>query len=238
VWTWGWIVAAKKVKRTRALRGAGRKPRGAVLLVTRHIKRKKRAPAAEVRRRKAAHKAQWKTSGDGSRLLALDVSSRAVGWALFEHNKLLTYGKYEHVGDAHGEKLHNYLEWLAALFAEVHPTSVAVEAAFQGRHRNAFAVLTLYRAALLVAHMRTYGRELPDKNQIPPHLIKRVLAVPKGTHTENKARVVAVINQLYGTAFRFDAARPDDKARNDDDIADAVAVGHAWCALWAEPADE
>lgn len=200
----------------------------------RQPKRKPKSPTtpkATARRSRAVAHAAWRTVGDGTRLLAFDVSSKAVGFAEFWQGALVGHGKYEHVGDGHGERLVNYLDWLAKLFAARTPTAIAVEAPFQGRHRYAFAVLTLYRAALLVGAFRYQGTELPDENQIPAHLIKRVLDVPKGTHTENKAAVVELINALYDTQFRFDPTRAANKSVNDDDVADAVAVGHAWYAL-------
>lgn len=166
-------------------------------------------------------------------MLALDVSGTCVGWAFFEDRKLTRYGRRRQEGPGHGQRLAGYHDWLLELFTELAPTVVVVEAPFQGRFKKAFAVLSLYRGILLAAYHRHFGVELEPEYELPARLIKRVLDMPDGlTHDEHKAAMVAEINSRYGTRFRF---YPNDrtKLRSEDDIADAIAVGEAWFALYA-----
>lgn len=172
-------------------------------------------------------------------MLALDISSVAVGWAFFVNGELRQHGKYLQEGEGHGPKMHAFMHWLMDMFVRLEPTQVVLEAPFHGRNSNAFAVLQLYRAVAMLAHMEVFSRELPAVNQIPAHLIKRVLGlsrpqVPKkDQHSANKRAVCELINQLYETRFQFIES---DSAKNtsSDDVADAVAVGHVWHALWVE----
>lgn len=204
--------------------------------------RKQKGEQRAARRKRATQRAQWRTVGDGKRLLAFDVSSVCVGWSLFCDGKLTEHGKYLQAGKGHGERLSAFTDWAHTMFKKYKPTTVAVEAPFQGRHRYAFAVLSMYRAALLIAHWEAFGVELAAENQIPAHTIKKTLGVEKAPtkdpakrHAFNKQVVIEEINRLYQTRFRYvgdDAA----KRKSDDDIADAVAVGHAWYALHAPEA--
>jgi Holliday junction resolvasome RuvABC endonuclease subunit len=189
------------------------------------------------RRQKAAGRTPWTTTGDASRLLAFDVSSVCVGWTLFVNGKLAQSGKYLQRGEGHGERLITYAAWLRRLFDDLAPSAVAVEAPYQGRNPVSFAVLTLYRAALLMVHFNYFHRELPDNGQVPAYMVKRVLGVERAKstnrekrHEENKRIVVDEINRLYDTNFRF-VAEDKKKTKTEDDIADAVAVAHVWLAL-------
>lgn len=141
-------------------------------------------------------------------------------------------------GKSHDERLANYADFMTGLFKEYEPTEVAFEAPFQGRHRNAFAVLSMYKAVIHMVHWRVLGRALPEANQLPAHLIKKVLGVPhikagntEERHAANKRAVVKLINSLYGTAFLYVDSDEKGKQKSEDDIADAVAVGHVWYHL-------
>lgn len=189
------------------------------------------------RRQRASASTQWTTTGDPSRVLAFDVSSVCVGWSLFVDGRLHDYGKYLQVGQGHGERLVRYLQWLREVFDTLKPTAVTVEAPYQSRNPVSYAVLTLYRAALLMAHVWYFGRELPDNAQLPAYLVKRGLGVERAMakdrdkrHAENKKLVIEEINRLYDTRFRY-VDGDAKKKKSEDDIADAVAVGHVWLAL-------
>jgi Holliday junction resolvasome RuvABC endonuclease subunit len=213
-------------------------------------KRRKRAKSAgwrrvgkagkpQARRRKRIPKPPIQTNGDGAKLLAIDFSSSCTGWAYFESGRLRSSGKNRMDGKSHSEKLAGFLDWAVKLFSDLKPSEVALEKPFQGRHANAYGVLSMYKAVLMLAHWKVFGRPFPEENQLPAHVIKKALGVPKSKekttdkrHTDNKRAVIKVINGLYGTAFKFS----EDK-RSEDDIADAVAVGHVWYALHVDNQD-
>ena len=64
-----------------------------------------------------------------SKLLALDQSSRITGWAIFENNKLLKYGKFnaETVGENIGDRLHYIRQEITTLIKENNITDVILE---------------------------------------------------------------------------------------------------------------
>jgi Holliday junction resolvasome RuvABC endonuclease subunit len=189
---------------------------------------------APQRRKKA--KQPHKTNGDGSKLLAFDFSSACTGFAYFESGTLKDHGKHVMSGKSHSEKLNGFLHWVIATMRQYKPTAVAFEAPFQGRHANAYGVLSMYKGVVLSAHWHVFETPFPDENQIPAHIIKKVLGMPKAKgattaerHTANKRMVIKLINGLYGTSFQY--SDPESKRKSEDDVADAVAVGHAWYAL-------
>lgn len=162
------------------------------------------------------------------RVLGLDISSKFVGWVVFDDLEPHIHGLYRHVGVGHGERLGNYLTWLCALFEQYHPNEVVVELPFAGRRRNTFGILTLYISVTILAHYQYTGKEMPDDNKLQAREIKHLMQVQRGKdHDENKAIMVEVINRLYGLQLRFDS-HDSVKKFSEDDIADAYAVVVAW----------
>lgn len=182
------------------------------------------------RKRNPPKTTTWRTEGDPARLLALDPSSVAVGWAYFEAGSLKNYGRFLQIGREHGERLLNFHAWLTDLFTELNPTTVTFEAPFQGRHRNAFGVLSMYKGAILSAHFDVFGNELADRNRLPAHIVKRAMGLPKGTHEQNKKAGVEWVNKRHKLTLRY-IHEDTKKTRSQDDIADAIAVGDVWHAL-------
>lgn len=161
-------------------------------------------------------------------LLALDLSSKCVGWSVFTHGDLSAYGKYLQRGAGHGEKLARFGPWLEALIRETHADVVILEQPFNGRNRNAYRVLLMYVAKVVELHWRRFHRELPPTCQIPPTTVKRLLKFPRGAdHAANKRIAVEAINGLYDLDLTY---KHNDvtKEESDDDIADAIALGRAY----------
>jgi hypothetical protein len=162
------------------------------------------------------------------RVLALDLSSQCVGWAVFDNGELVTYGRYRQCGESHGEKLATFDVWLIDLLKWQAPTHVVVEAPYAGRVRHTYGILMLYVGKVLEQHFRHFGEEMPKHHLVPAHLVKRILGVKKGTsHEQNKKRVLLLINQLYGLSLKF---KSNDRTKrvSEDDTADAIALNRAW----------
>lgn len=160
-----------------------------------------------------------------SSLLALDVSSVCVGWALFRGLSPVAHGKYLHKGKAHGQKLAEFEDWLTSILDKEDPEVLVVEAPYAGRRRYAFGVLMMYYGVVQMAHMRWRKHELPNEHRIAAHQVKRLLNLPKGaTHTARKIIALERINQLYGMSFVFS----ENKKNSDDDTADSMAVARAY----------
>lgn len=167
------------------------------------------------------------TSGPG-KVLGLDISSKFVGWAVFEDLEPRQHGLYRQQGKDHGEKLHTYLNWLLGIFKEFKPDNVVIELPFAGRRRKTFGILTLYTAVTMLAHWRYFSRELPEDNKLQAREIKHLMQVTKGEdHDENKQIMTDAINRLFGLNLRFDAT-DTSKRYSEDDIADSYAVVLSW----------
>jgi Holliday junction resolvasome RuvABC endonuclease subunit len=162
------------------------------------------------------------------RLLALDVSSVTVGWAVFDDSALLRFGKWHPPGDdgTHAERLSNYLHWLELMLEEWDVDLLVVERPYSARNRKAFFVLSRYFGVAEIAHWRYFAAELPDEQSIQPKAVKDELgAVRDGlTYEGRKKLMVDIVNDLYDLHLKY---KPRSK-QSDDDVADAIAVGHAW----------
>lgn len=172
-----------------------------------------------------------RTRGNGNpaeRVLALDTSSVCVGWALFEDGRLLHYGRHHHPAGDHGEKLATFRDWLKMVVQQYRPAQVLYEKPFAGRRRNAFGVLSMYVAVLLLVHWEAFGIELPDVNAVPAREVKRRNKMRKGKdHEQNKKLGVLLANRLYGLRLKY---KNKDKTKkvSQDDTADAILLGRSW----------
>lgn len=164
-------------------------------------------------------------SSDKYTIIGLDTSSKCIGWSLFEDGRLVTYGKHRLDSGKHGEKLANFNEFLIKLFSAHQANEVIIEMPYRS---SAYGILMWYIAVVLLSHYQVYERELPAKNMLQTRTIKTCLGVESGKdHNENKALMVARINDMFGLNLVF---KPKDisKIVSGDDIADAIAVAWAW----------
>ena len=61
------------------------------------------------------------------RLLSLDQSSHITGWAFFENEKLIEYGKFNLIAEDIGERLWDYRQAIEKLIKKYNPDKVAFE---------------------------------------------------------------------------------------------------------------
>lgn len=163
------------------------------------------------------------------RTLGLDVSSKCVGWAVFDDATLVKCGKYRVLGASHDQRLSQFEYWLGEMLLTWAPDQLVYEQPFLApRRRNAFQVLMLYVAAVLIAHYRWAGVELPAENRVAAAEVKRRIRFPKTTSYDNRKQLmVRRVNQAFGLKLRYKEG-DTTKRVSDDDTADAVAVVWAW----------
>lgn len=162
------------------------------------------------------------------RVLAIDSSSTCVGYAVFDGELLVAYGKYIQVGDDHGEKLAGFRHWLIEQYVKYEPHEVVFEAPYSGRRRFTYAILSYYVATILESHFSHFGIELPKVNKVAAHMVKKLNQMPKSaSHEGNKKQAVLLANQLYSLGLKY---KTNDKTKkvSDDDVADAILLGRAW----------
>lgn len=162
------------------------------------------------------------------RVLALDVSSKCVGYAVFDGTDLVEHGRYRTEGVSHDERLLRFQFWLMELFVATSPDELVVERAFAGRQRNAYGVLMLYHGCLLASWFAYHGAPLPDEQRVQAKAVKRLLGLKQlPSHDARKRQMVLEMNKQYKLRLKWKSHDPLKKV-SDDDEADAIAVGRAW----------
>ncbi len=190
------------------------------------LKRRKRKPAKPSKGLKRLQ------PGDlpevAGRILTLDASSVTVGWAVFRNSELEKFGKFHPEGEkgAHGERLVSYEDWLSDQLAYWKPAYMLVEQPYAGRNIKGYGVLSRYFGVAEICHWRHFGEEIPDGQHLTPKGIKDQLAASRDgiTYEQRKQLMVDIVNDMY----RLHLTYKKRSLQSDDDIADAIAVGHAW----------
>lgn len=158
-------------------------------------------------------------------VLALDISGKCIGWSVGTDGQLLLYGKYVFKGTASkAEKLYAFYELLEALHTGYEPNIVVLERPdprFKTRsHMEFVGVLRLFWYEL-------HTIDLEDHQLIGARTIKKHMHVDPAQgpnkHAENKQRMVDKINSMFGLKLQYNI-KTSSSYKNDDDIADAIAV--------------
>lgn len=170
-------------------------------------------------------------------MLALDTSSRCVGWSVFDDGQLAAHGRYVQQGKGHGQRLATFRGWALGMLQEFQPTQLIYEAPYSGRMRNTFGVLSKYAGIVECAHFEHYARDISPANAVAAHLVKKAIGATKGrSHEENKKIVVLLVNQVFGLSLKFKSNDVSKKTSQDDE-ADAIALNWAWHVLYRSDED-
>lgn len=218
---------------------AGKSRRRSAPRAPRQASPKKRGPS----RRKQKSPLSVERPQGRERVLALDTSSKCVGWAVFDDGRLLQHGRYVQQGKGHGQRLASFRTWTLALLQEFAPEQLVYEAPYAGRMRNTFGVLSKYAGVVESCHYEHFSREIPPANAVAAHLVKKAIGATKGrSHEENKKIVVLLVNQVFGLGLKY-TQNDATKKTSQDDEADAIALNWAWHLLYrrddagADPAE-
>ena len=159
-------------------------------------------------------------------LLALDSSTRVIGWALLalsDLDKPLAYGVETFGGDLH-ERLRQAGTWLDYLLAGTFDvTTLAIEGQVVAKNAATTAKLAQVAGALKYVAM-AHGLDIIE---IAQGQRKTVLGLPLTLDSKSsKIQVTALVNARFGLALTAD----------EHDAADALAVGLAAVAKrgWGE----
>lgn len=116
------------------------------------------------------------------------------------------------------------------LLTEKSPELVIIERPFRGRNSNVLAHLSKFVAVVELTAYRVLGLEITPECFLDPRSVKKTLKVKRGrNHDDNKKIMVKKINSIYGLHLKF--VKNKAKSFNDDDVADSVALLHAWWIL-------
>jgi Holliday junction resolvasome RuvABC endonuclease subunit len=151
-------------------------------------------------------------------LLALDSSTRVIGWALLDLDNLdapLAYGVHEFRGNLH-ERLYYSGVWLDTLLRTEFPsvTILAIEGQVFAKNAATTAKLAQVAGALKFVAL-SHGL---DVIEVAPGQRCTALGLPwMMARDAAKAQVLALVNARFGLALGAD----------EHDIADALAIGLA-----------
>lgn len=165
------------------------------------------------------------------KILALDISGTATGWAYFLDDSLKLFGKYIAKPTApKGKKLLDFYVWVEEILNTKKPDIILIEKPYRGRNSNVLANISKFIAIVELLSIKVLDLEIEPDCFLDPKRIKIALKVKKGKdYYDNKKLMVQRINGLYGLKLKYKAKKA--KSYNDDDIADSVALGHAWLIL-------
>jgi Holliday junction resolvasome RuvABC endonuclease subunit len=157
-----------------------------------------------------------------SRILAFDLSTTCIGWALGIDGGLTKHGKLIFKASASvGEKLAAWEEFASSLIEAVKPDQVALERPMS-RRGNVTARHYELVGILRYVYRKAVGAEIGADCLIPAETAKLAVGVRKGgTYKDRKRYMVERINAITGLALKY---HPNSKLQSDDDIADAIAI--------------
>ena len=162
------------------------------------------------------------------KILALDVSGAATGWAIGIDGKLESFGKFiGKVTQSKGRQLYEFSKWIEEILKEKSPDIIIIERPFRGRNSNVLAQISKFIAIVELSSVKILDLDITSDHFLDPKSVKKNLKVKKGrNHDDNKKIMVKRINAIYGLHLKY--IKNKAKAYNDDDSADAIALLHAW----------
>lgn len=144
----------------------------------------------------------------GYRILALDQSTHITGWALFEENTLISFGKWESKAERTTARISEIKHWLEYQIE----TFKADECVLEGIQLQKFgqgdeAVLTFEKLAHLQGVLKNYLYENGIPFKVVPVATWRNFSNIKGkSRTERKKSAQMKIEELYGVSASVDCA--------------------------------
>lgn len=158
----------------------------------------------------------------GYRILAFDQATITSGWAIFDNEQLIKYGKHTSDGNKSTEKIAQTKYWVASMIKKWNPDIVILEdIQLQTYRKNsgeaAEAVITFKKLAHLQGVLKNYLFELGLPYKIAAPATWRHYSEIKGSNrTDQKRNAQLKIKKLYDISVSQDEA-------------DAVLIGR-WAA--------
>lgn len=221
-------VRKKTARRSRTRRSASRAPRKTVETTRRRSSTKTRNTAPRTRQRISRPPELAPPQDGDERVLALDVSSKCVGWAVFDNGVLTQHGRYVQQGEGHGERMMRFHTWLHETLAGTAPTFLIYEEPYRGRNGAVYGLLSRYAGVVETVHFEHFASEMPAHAIVRAKDVKRAIGAKKGrSHEQNKKIVLLLINQVFGLSLKYKTNDPTKRISQDDE-ADAIALNWAW----------
>ena len=171
---------------------------------------------------------------------AIDASTNSLAFSVFKNDKLVKYGKIKFAGNSTYDKVGDAARKTKALFDQLKVDAIIIEQTIYANSPKTAASLALSQGALLgaarIAGIKQVGSTSPMvwQNFIGNKRLTtdEKLAIFKGNEDKSKSwlkqqernlrksRTIKFVNTYY------------DIAVGDDDVADAIAIGHWATTNW------
>lgn len=144
---------------------------------------------------------------NGYRILGFDQSSTISGWAIFDDDKLINYGKWEAKGERSTGRISSVKAWVAHM-VEIHqPDLVVLEDIQLQKFDGGEAVLTYKKLAHLQGVLKNYLYENGIPYKVVPVATWRNYCNIKGKNrTERKKSAQLRVKDVYGVSVTQDEA--------------------------------
>lgn len=145
------------------------------------------------------------------RFISLDLSTTDTGYAIFENDKLITYGSISFKIKDTYKRIILTVEAVQEMLSGMEIDHVVFEDSFSGTNKRVVVILNrlaggiIWVADRLGVSFSTY----------PPKSVKKFIT---GNGNANKGMVIEAINQMYNIDV------------SNDNIADAIAIGQTFVA--------
>lgn len=160
-------------------------------------------------------------------VLALDLSTSCIGWAVGQEPRIVNYGKFVFTTDRDfGERMVAFKEYLLGILDTYKPERVLVEKPIS-RHGKTTALHNQLLGIVRLIAIEYLNFEIEDHHLVSARTVKSVLEVKAGDdHNHNKRIMVEYVNKSLGLRLQY---HENSKLQTDDDIADAIAILlHLW----------
>lgn len=158
-------------------------------------------------------------------IIALDASTSCTGWAVFEDERLIAYGKIKPHGDTWRDRLMDETMELAALFREYVPDVVVAEDVPLKDGKQTIVKLGAVHGMILSL---CAGFKL-EPVFVLPSTWRHKLGMFDGTRAgmkrdAMKEKAVHMANELFGLDLQWVSPT---STKNDDDTAESILIGYS-----------
>ena len=128
-----------------------------------------------------------------NRTIALDNATHITGWAIFDDDKLVSYGKYTTKSDETSDRILEMGDWLTNLLEQWEPNTIILEDIQQQNNVSTFKVLAKLQGVLEYINKK----HKVEYYIIPPLTWKSNAGVKGKSRTDQKKSAQLIVQQLY-----------------------------------------
>ena len=128
-----------------------------------------------------------------NRIIALDNATHITGWAVFDNNKLVSYGKYTTKSSETSDRILEMGDWLINLLEQWEPNTIILEDIQQQNNVSTFKVLAKLQGVLEYINKK----HNIEYYIISPSTWKSNAGVKGKSRTDQKKSAQLIVQQIY-----------------------------------------